>query len=392
MSTKACGFLAITLALPVAALAQPGGPQAKSIVEVVGDLKTDVENLKHQQPGAAQPSFPSIRNIEFVNGLAKFKNAGGSTVVDIGEYNGGGLWIYDDRQNVAVSALGGSGHGILTLSDKGKVRTRIEQNDGGGIARFYGGNAKDEVVAIGAGNQGPGALWIYNTDYKNVAFIGSSTTGQGLLELSDLHGQSLALLGMGDPGKGGMLSIYGAQGKKTAAFGTGGSGGGSAWFYDADGNRLAEIGSSGDDKLGYFWTKGNDYAEVFDAADATGLVPGSVVSASADGRGIVLSDGPYDPKVVGVLSGAGGLAPGVTIGGSGGQGAPTVAMAGQVFVRVSAEGGAIVPGDLLVASSTPGVAMRASDRARAFGAVVGKALEPWPGTGEGSVRMLVMNH
>ncbi len=390
MSKKPLGFLALSLALPVVVFAQPGGTQARSIVEVVGDLRTDVDNLKRQQPGAALPSFPSIRNIDFVNGLAKFKNASGLVSVDIGEYNGGGLWVYDGQQNAVVSALGGSGHGILTLSDKGKVRTRIEQNDGGGIARFYGGSNKGEVVAIGAGNQGPGALWIYNTDYKNVAFIGSSTTGQGLMELSDLHGQSLALLGMGDPGKGGMLTIYGAQGKKTAAIGTGSSGGGSAWFYDANGERLAEIGSSGDDKTGYFWTKGNDYAEVFDTAGDTGLVPGSVVSASADGHGIVLSDGAYDPKVVGVLSGAGGLAPGVTIGGT--QAGRTVAMAGQVFVRVSAEGGAIVRGDLLVASSTPGVAMRASDRARAFGAVFGKAIEPWSGTGEGSLRMLVMNH
>jgi hypothetical protein len=67
-----------------------------------------------------------------------------------------------------------------------------------------------------------------------------------------------------------------------------------------------------------------------------------------------------------------------------------VALTGQVFVRVSDEAGSIAVGDLLVASSTPGVAMRATDRLRAIGAVIGKALEPRDGEGEGLVRMLVM--
>ena len=67
-----------------------------------------------------------------------------------------------------------------------------------------------------------------------------------------------------------------------------------------------------------------------------------------------------------------------------------VALSGQVYVRVSGENGAIQPGDLLVSSSSAGVAMRASDLQLAFGAVIGKALQRYDGEAEGLVRMLVM--
>lgn len=43
---------------------------------------------------------------------------------------------------------------------------------------------------------------------------------------------------------------------------------------------------------------------------------------------------------------------------------------------MTADNGAIQVGDLLVSSSTPGYAMKGTDRTRMLGAVVGKALEP----------------
>ncbi len=114
--------------------------------------------------------------------------------------------------------------------------------------------------------------------------------------------------------------------------------------------------------------------------------------AGPEGR-IAPSAGPYDRRVIGVISGAGGLQPGSVIGNrEDGSNDLPVAVSGQVAVRVCLEGGPIEPGDLLVASSQPGVAMRAADPSRAVGAVVGKALEAF-GSGEGKeglVRMMVM--
>ncbi len=63
-----------------------------------------------------------------------------------------------------------------------------------------------------------------------------------------------------------------------------------------------------------------------------------------------------------------------------------MAVAGIVPCKVSAENGAIRPGDLLVTSFTPGHAMRA-DRPDA-GTILGKALEPLD-VGTGSIRVLV---
>jgi len=51
-----------------------------------------------------------------------------------------------------------------------------------------------------------------------------------------------------------------------------------------------------------------------------------------------------------------------------------LAVVGIVPCKVSAENGAIRPGDLLVTSSLPGHAMKGTDRSRMMGAVVGKAL------------------
>ena len=98
--------------------------------------------------------------------------------------------------------------------------------------------------------------------------------------------------------------------------------------------------------------------------------------------------------MVGVVSGAGVLQPGMRIGTrEDGSNDLPIALIGQVYVRVSTENGPIQIGDLLVSSSRTGVAMRAADPSRAIGTVIGKALETYdaPPEKEALVRMLVMN-
>ena len=66
----------------------------------------------------------------------------------------------------------------------------------------------------------------------------------------------------------------------------------------------------------------------------------------------------------------------------------SLAVLGVVPVKASGENGSIQPGDLLVASSTPGHAMKAGENPPT-GTVIGKALE---GLDEdaGTIQMLVM--
>lgn len=71
------------------------------------------------------------------------------------------------------------------------------------------------------------------------------------------------------------------------------------------------------------------------------------------------------------------------------SGSAPVALSGTVVIcRVDAGYGSIRPNDLLVASPTPGHAMRAGDEPRA-GTIVAKALEELP-AGTGTIRVLVM--
>jgi hypothetical protein len=139
--------------------------------------------------------------------------------------------------------------------------------------------------------------------------------------------------------------------------------------------------------------KVKDYAEMFELAVPQAVEPGMVMAVVGSGGVIAPAVSPYERRVVGVISGAGGLEPGAVIGSreDGSHDLP-LAVAGQVFVRVCLEGGPIEPGDLLVSSSERGVAMRAADPDRAAGAVIGKALESFgfPQGPEGLVRMMVM--
>jgi len=93
--------------------------------------------------------------------------------------------------------------------------------------------------------------------------------------------------------------------------------------------------------------------------------------------------------VAGVVSGAGGLRPGLVLDKqTEAADRRPVALVGKVFCKADAASGAIAIGDLLTTSDTPGHAMRVGDPTRAFGAVIGKALAPLA-AGRGMVPILV---
>jgi len=133
------------------------------------------------------------------------------------------------------------------------------------------------------------------------------------------------------------------------------------------------------------WNDGGaDFAEMLPAV--TGLEPGDVLAIGPDGT-LVRSTEPYQTSVAGVYSTDPGFVAGVPIEGKI-PGTIPLAMAGAVPVKVSAENGPIRPGDLLVASATPGHAMRAGPNPPQ-GTVIGKALEKWD-AGTGVIKMLAV--
>lgn len=120
---------------------------------------------------------------------------------------------------------------------------------------------------------------------------------------------------------------------------------------------------------------GGDYAESVDVSgDRKKYEPGDVLVIDPGSEGKFLkSTEPYSTSVMGIYSTKPGLI-GRRQGTAKSLDEVPMAMMGIVPTKVSAENGAIHPGDLLVTSSTSGYAMKATDRNRMIGALIGKAL------------------
>ena len=81
--------------------------------------------------------------------------------------------------------------------------------------------------------------------------------------------------------------------------------------------------------------------------------------------------------------------PGIILGKSPSENQKTpIALNGKVYCKVDASFSSIEVGDLLTTSITVGHAMKASDPLQAFGAVIGKALQPIK-NGKGLIPVLV---
>jgi hypothetical protein len=142
---------------------------------------------------------------------------------------------------------------------------------------------------------------------------------------------------------------------------------------------------------------GADLSEHFDIQSAGGaddtsdrIEPGMVARIDADRPGkLVVSTEAYDRRVAGIISGAGGVKPGMLMSqvGSVADGSHPVALTGRVYCFVDASYAPVEPGDLLTTSDTAGHAMKVTDPSRAQGAVLGKAMS---GLKEGRGMVLVL--
>lgn len=145
---------------------------------------------------------------------------------------------------------------------------------------------------------------------------------------------------------------------------------------------------------------GADLSENFDVSDVSSpgdpavseaIQPGMVVVIDPEHPGrLMMSRRAYDHRVAGIVSGAEGIKPAMVMGqeGSIADGKHPIALTGRVYGWADASFGSIEPGDLLTSSDTPGYAMKAKDRKKALGAILGKAMTGLK-TGRGPVLILV---
>lgn len=136
----------------------------------------------------------------------------------------------------------------------------------------------------------------------------------------------------------------------------------------------------------------NAMAELIAPAD-TGVTSGDVMVVNENGAYVECSDS-AQATVVGVVVGNPAFLAGNELDD---QGAPAasfdqmraLAVSGIVTINVSAENGAIAPGDLLVTSRTKGYAMKAPDNP-APGTIVAKSLGTYSNQDPGSIKAIVM--
>jgi hypothetical protein len=137
---------------------------------------------------------------------------------------------------------------------------------------------------------------------------------------------------------------------------------------------------------GDLYLPGADVAEEFRVRDD--LEPGTIAVLDPEGA-LRRSDRPYDTRVAGIISGAGDRVPALILDRQPGKDhRRPLAVTGKAWCSADAREHPIEVGDLLTTATEPGLAMRVTDRSRAIGAIIGKALTPLS-DGRGPVLVLV---
>jgi len=254
---------------------------------------------------------------------------------------------------VTIAASTGGNPVIHLNGGTGDVTLGGASRDGDLILRDAAG--KDRVI-IDAQN---GTLTMRDANGQDAVFLDArfglldlgATRTEGDLRIRNNAGTfvfrfdaNFALLSLGGQGSEGDLQLHNDAGEVT----------------------IHLDGGAGDIKF-----LGADVAEDFRAAGA--IDPGSLVVAVGPDE-VATTTRPADPRVVGVVSGAGRLRPALRLGARPGPARVPVAFAGRAYCKADARFGAIGIGDLLTSSVSEGHAMRVSDAARTAGAIVAKSL------------------
>jgi hypothetical protein len=257
----------------------------------------------------------------------------------------------DNASNNIVAGGGGQDGDISLLGTDGSNRIRL---DGGGGNLWLGGNGAggDLVLFAAAGDNSSTPDSSIYLDGGNSRIFMRSSDGQDRIRLDAAGGN----IWVGGNGADGDLVLFAASGDNSTT--------GEATIH--------LNGEAGDIIL-----RNADCAEDFPIENASSVEPGTVLVIGGDTQLRVCNEA-YDKRVAGVVAGAGTYKPGIILGRKEDEreNSLPVALMGRVYCKVDSRHGAIEVGDLLTTSSTPGHAMKVADPMKAFGAVIGKALEP----------------
>lgn len=257
----------------------------------------------------------------------------------------------DNATNNIVAGGGGQDGDLSLLAPDGSNRIRLDAGSGN---FWLGGNGQDGDLLVynSSGDNATTADASIYLDGGNSRIFMRSSAGQDRIRLES----DGANIWVGGNGADGDLLLFAAGGDNSTT--------GEATIH--------LNGETGDIIL-----RNADCAEDFPIENAGSVEPGTVLVIGGDTQLRVCSEA-YDKRVAGVVAGAGTYKPGIILGRKEDQrdNSLPVALMGRVYCKVDSRDGAIEVGDLLTTSPTPGHAMKVADPMKAFGAVIGKALEP----------------
>jgi len=278
------------------------------------------------------------------NQRLRFYTAEGNQVVSLG-----------DNGNLT---LGGTGmDGDIALRTSANLDTINLNGDTGNVTLGQNGQDGDLYVRDGEGN-----TTIHLSGSNGNLYVGGS--GQdGDIILRDAEGNDAIVIDgnnanmfMGGRGRDGDIALFAASENNPA--------------NDASKATIHMSGDSGDIIL-----RNADCAEEFTVSSTVPSAPGDAMVLDDDGLLRPCSNA-YDTRTIGVISGADLYKPGIVLDRQDDmENRSPIALVGKVCVRVSDKNGPIRIGDMLTTSDLEGHAMKVTDTSRAFGAVIGKALD-----------------
>ncbi len=355
-------------------------PQAGQVLKWNGQQWAPADDSVGTGPGGGD-----ITSVIAGSGLTGGSVSGDATLSVVFAGNGTANSVaHSDHSHYGATWTGAANRGLTVITTNPAA--------GAAAAALYGrqGNASNTALFAPVGVWGDSAsnIGVVGSSLSNPGVYGFSSTFAGVVGSSPngigVEGQANGGTALAPPAGAGVwgdssdgpgVVASSGSGNPIEAYGTNlnGSPTSAVFTVDKNGNVRADGAIAGG---------GADFAELVPAVD--GLQPGDVLVIGADGR-LMRSAQASATAVVGVFSTRPGLLGGAL---ASPAGKIPLAVSGIVPVKVSAENGAVQPGDLLVAAATPGHAMRAPSNPQP-GTVIGKALGGLE-HGIGVVKMLVM--
>jgi hypothetical protein len=314
---------------------------------------------------SADPNMAGVVGKNTVNGVGIWGEANpeGRAIVGVAQ-GGAGVWGHTVTGR-GVVGVSDTGVGVWGANKSGRAVVGAVDGEGTGV---WGEAAAGRAV-VGVINGAGTGLWGEVTSGTGVVGVTNDANGVGAAGNNE-SGDGVRGTGhVGVSGFGSQFGIY-ARSDDTAG------------MFEGKVVVTRDLILGGDLVL-----QNADCAEDFDLDHGTTAEPGAVMVLTRDGAVRPCTEA-FDTRVAGVVSGAGRYRPAIVLDRTAADRRLPLALMGKVYCQVDASDSPIEIGDLLTTSGTVGHAMKVTDRTRALGCVLGKALGPLP-SGRGLIPILV---